>query len=173
MQVFSEHVPGDLEVTISEFLLGSEHGDYIALMAYIAESIEVDQALQEIRLMLRDRLKLATTLGYGPRFLHSTGQLHKGGPNSGLFLQFTMDHSEDADIPGKPYSFGMLQHAQHLGDFKALQEHGRRVIRIHLGNNPETKLRRLEHFLDVGIKSLPIAYRAAHETSGQGEKVAR
>jgi transaldolase/glucose-6-phosphate isomerase len=173
MQIFSEYVTGDLEVTISEFLLDSARGDYLALMAFLPEKPEMDRELQKIRLMLRDRLKLATTLGYGPRFLHSTGQLHKGGPNSGLFLQLTADHTADADIPGRSYSFGVLQHAQYLGDFEALQEHGRRVIRIHLGTNPVAKLKRLEHFLDVGVKSLPLAYRAAHESRRQGEKVAR
>jgi glucose-6-phosphate isomerase len=171
MQVFSDHVIGDLEVTISEFLLGAERGDYVALMAYLAESAGIDHVLQEIRQLLRDRLKLATTVGYGPRFLHSTGQLHKGGPNNGVFLQFTADHPEDADIPGEPYSFGVLQQAQYMGDFKALQDHGRRVIRIHLGLGAEAKLHTLKHFLDVGVKSLPLAHRAAHVTPSQGEAV--
>jgi glucose-6-phosphate isomerase len=173
MQVYSEDVTGDMEVTLSEFLLGADRGDYVALMAYLPESTGVDLVLQEIRQLLRDRLKLATTVGYGPRFLHSTGQLHKGGPNTGLFLQFTCDHAEDADVPGKPYSFEILQQAQYLGDFKALQDHGRRVIRVHLGLGPEAKLHTLKHFIDVGVKSLPIAYRAAHEPDRQGEKVAQ
>ncbi|MGD8552988.1 MAG: bifunctional transaldolase/phosoglucose isomerase [Anaerolineales bacterium] len=173
MQVFSDYVTGDLEVTISEFLLGAERGDYVALMAYLPETPGINHVLQEIRQLLRDQLKLATTVGYGPRFLHSTGQLHKGGPNNGLFLQFTADHPEDADIPGEPYSFGVLQQAQYMGDFKALQDHGRRVIRIHLGLDAEAKLHTLKHFLDVGIKSLPLAYRAAHATPSQGEAVAQ
>ncbi|MEJ2736328.1 MAG: transaldolase, partial [Anaerolineae bacterium] len=103
------------------------------LMAYLSETPAIDQALQAIRLRLRDRLKLATTLGYGPRFLHSTGQFHKGGPNTGLFLQLTADDAADAAVPGEPYGFGMLKRAQALGDLEALREHGRRVVRIHLG----------------------------------------
>jgi hypothetical protein len=83
---------------------------------------------------------IATTLGYGPRFLHSTGQLHKGGPDNGLFLQITADHTEDVSIPGEPYSFGVLADAQALGDLRALQDLGRSVIRLHLGAEVEDEL---------------------------------
>ncbi len=108
-------------------------GDYIALQAYLTETPETTQALQGLRKELRDGLGLATTLGYGPRFLHSTGQYHKGGPDTGLFLQLTADDAEDAPIPGVPYTFGDFKQAQALGDLEALQKHGRRVMRVHLG----------------------------------------
>jgi len=127
--------------TLDRFLAQATPGDYVALMAYLSETPAIDQALQVIRLKLRDRLKLATTLGYGPRFLHSTGQFHKGGPNTGLFLQLTADDTEDAAVPGEPYSFGVLKRAQALGDLEALRKHGRRVVRIHLGADIAAGLR--------------------------------
>lgn len=104
-------------------------------MAYLTEEPETERALQEMRLRIRNGLRLATTLGYGPRFLHSTGQYHKGGPNTGLFIQLTADDQEDVDVPGEPYTFGVLKQAQALGDLEALRKHGRRVVRIHLGGD--------------------------------------
>ena len=109
--------------------------DYIALMAYLEPTTEHDDALKAIRMSLRDGLGVATTLGYGPRFLHSTGQLHKGGPNHGLFIQITADDAVDVSIPGEPYSFSVLKRAQALGDLQSLQSKNRRVIRIHLATN--------------------------------------
>jgi hypothetical protein len=108
--------------------------------------------LRAIRLRLRDGLCLATTLGYGPRFLHSTGQFHKGGPNTGLFLQLTADDTEDADVPGEPYTFGVLKRAQALGDLEALRKHGRRVVRIHLGANAAEGLEVLQKVLEGVLK---------------------
>jgi transaldolase / glucose-6-phosphate isomerase len=129
--------------TIRRFVGQAAPGEYFALQAYLAETPAAERALQGIRLRLRDRFRLATTLGYGPRFLHSTGQYHKGGPNTGLFLQLTADDPDDLPIPGAPYTFGILKQAQALGDLQALIEHGRRVLRIHLGGNPELGLARL------------------------------
>jgi hypothetical protein len=123
----------------------------VALMAYLTEEPETEQALQAIRLRLRDGLCLATTLGYGPRFLHSTGQLHKGGTNTGLFLQLTADDTEDADVPGKPYTFGVLKRAQALGDLEALRKHGRRVVRIHLGHDISQGLAALQKALKTAL----------------------
>ena len=108
-------------------------GDYIALLAYIQRTPETQQQLQHIRLRLRDTRRVATTLGYGPRFQHSTGQLHKGGANNGVFLQFVARDAQDAAIPGQPYTFSILKQAQALGDLQALQAHERRAIRIDLG----------------------------------------
>jgi transaldolase/glucose-6-phosphate isomerase len=133
LSVYAEDAAPTVVETLDRFLAQATPGDYVALMAYLSETPAIDQALQVIRLKLRDRLKLATTLGYGPRFLHSTGQFHKGGPNTGLFLQLTADDTEDAAVPGEPYSFGVLKRAQALGDLEALRKHGRRVVRIHLG----------------------------------------
>ena len=133
--------------TLARFLAQAAPGDYVAMMAYLSETPSTDQALQAIRLKLRDRRKLATTLGYGPRFLHSTGQFHKGGPNTGLFLQLTADDTEDAAVPGEPYSFGVLKRAQALGDLEALRKHGRRVVRIHLGKDAGAGLKALAEAL--------------------------
>ncbi len=116
-------------------LLGQvKPGDYVALMAYIPPSAEHDRALTAIRLAIRDKYRVATTVGYGPRFLHSTGQLHKGGPNTGVFLQIVGDDPKDVPIPGAPYTFGVLKQAQALGDYQALRNHGRRVLRVQVAD---------------------------------------
>lgn len=128
---------------ISEHLSTVKAGDYIALLAYVQETAEHEELLQAIRLRLRDRFHVATTTGYGPRFLHSTGQLHKGGPDSGVFIQLTCDAKVDLPIPGEPYTFGILRQAQALGDFSALEKHGRRAIRIHLGSDVTAGLQKL------------------------------
>jgi hypothetical protein len=118
---------------LKTFLAQARPGEFFALQAYLPEEPKITQTLQAIRKQLRDRLGLATTLGYGPRFLHSTGQFHKGGPNTGLFLQLTADDAEDAPLPGTSYTFGLFKRAQALGDLEALKKHGRRVVRVHLG----------------------------------------
>jgi len=94
---------------------------------------------------------VATTLGYGPRFLHSTGQFHKGGSNIGLFLQLTMDDAVDAHIPGEPYTFSVFRQAQALGDLEALHRHSRRVVRIHLSGDVGEGLARLHQALEVAL----------------------
>jgi len=104
--------------------------------------------LTDLRRKVVERYYIATTFGYGPRFLHSTGQLHKGGPNTGLFLQVTADHEKDLSIPGKPYTFGVVADAQALGDLQALQSAGRRVIRIHLSQGGEAAIRQLASQLE-------------------------
>ena len=121
--------------------------DYIALLPYFLRTPERHNLLQSIRLSLRDRLKVATTLGYGPRYLHSTGQLHKGGPNTGVFIILTAYCAEDIAIPGQQYGFATLQRAQALGDFRSLNNKERRVIRIHLGRD-------IEHGLKTVVGSL-------------------
>jgi len=122
----------ELSAAIQSLLNQVKPGDYIALMAYIAPDPEHDAALGAIRLAIRDRYRVATTVGYGPRFLHSTGQLHKGGPNTGVFLQIVGDDVNDLAIPGEKFSFGVLKQAQALGDFQALRNHGRRVLRVQM-----------------------------------------
>ena len=112
-----------------------EPGDYFAIHAYLEMSSENHRLLQAIRERVRDRKRVATTLGYGPRFLHSTGQLHKGGPNRGVFLQLTADSPTDLHIPGQRLSFGQLNRFQASGDFEVLAEHGRRTLRVHLGRD--------------------------------------
>ena len=112
-------------------------GDYLAIMVYALQTPETDRALESLRRRVTDRYGISTTLGYGPRFLHSTGQLHKGGPGSGLFLQLTADHEDDLTIPGYPYTFATLVDAQALGDLEALRALGRRAARVHLGTDTE------------------------------------
>jgi transaldolase/glucose-6-phosphate isomerase len=109
-------------------------GDYVALNAYVEMSAANDAILQAIRHRIRDGRKVATTIGYGPRFLHSTGQLHKGGANIGVFLQITANDASDIAIPGEKYSFGVLKTAQQAGDFMALAKRGRRLVRVHLAD---------------------------------------
>lgn len=128
-------------------------GDYIAFLNYIEETPEVDQKLQEIRTHLRDTTRCATTIGYGPRFLHSTGQLHKGGPNTGVFFQLGAKDKVDFPIPGEAYSFSILKEAQALGDFRALKARGRRVVRIDLGDDLLMGLERLEQAIKSSGKS--------------------
>jgi transaldolase/glucose-6-phosphate isomerase len=107
-------------------------GDYIALMAYLAPTERHNELLEAIRQELRHATTRAVTLGYGPRFLHSTGQLHKGGPNNGVFIQITVENNEQVPIPGEPYDFMQLKRAEALGDMEALQAKKRRVVRFHL-----------------------------------------
>ena len=127
--------PGStLEAAIQALLGQVRAGDYVALLAFIAPTAEHDRALNAIRLAMRDRYHVATTVGYGPRYLHSTGQLHKGGPNTGLFLEVVGDDPDDLPIPGEKFTFGVLKQAQALGDFQALRNHGRRVLRIQIAD---------------------------------------
>jgi transaldolase/glucose-6-phosphate isomerase len=135
------------EASLSEFIaehLDRANGrDYIALLDYIQETAEHDELIQAIRTHLRDALHVATTTGYGPRFLHSTGQLHKGGPASGVFVQITADNAVDVPLPGEPFTFGVLKQAQALGDFQSLASRHRRAIRVHLGTDVASGLRTL------------------------------
>jgi transaldolase/glucose-6-phosphate isomerase len=122
-------------------------GDYVAFLDYIEELPELDRKLLEIRTSVRDRAKCATTNGYGPRFLHSTGQLHKGGPNTGVFFQIEAKDKTDLPVPGEPYTFSILKQAQALGDFRALRTRGRRAVRIDLGDDPAASLDRLHQVI--------------------------
>ncbi len=153
LDLYARKAGQTIEETIRSFFDEVNPGDYLAIQAYLPEAPAMDRALQKIRLRLRDRLRIATTIGYGPRFLHSTGQYHKGGPNTGLFLQLTADDPEDAAIPGAPYPFGMLKQAQALGDLQALLQHGREVLRIHLGADPIRGLAELDEIIADSLQS--------------------
>jgi transaldolase/glucose-6-phosphate isomerase len=118
-------------------------GDYFALLGYIPMNAQNEKALQTIRTSVRDAKKVATCLGFGPRFLHSTGQAYKGGPNSGVFLQITCDDASDLAVPGQKYTFGVVKAAQARGDFAVLAERGRRALRVHLGKNLKSGLNAL------------------------------
>ena len=127
-------------------------GDYIALLAYITRSAAHIEALQGMRRKLRDRKKTATCLGFGPRFLHSTGQAYKGGPNSGVFLQITCADAADLPVPGAKYTFGIVKAAQARGDFDVLAERGRRALRVHLPADVDAGLRTLARALDAALQ---------------------
>jgi transaldolase / glucose-6-phosphate isomerase len=118
-------------------------GDYFALLAYIQMDEEHETQLQKLRQALRDKKRVATCLEFGPRFLHSTGQAYKGGPNSGVFLQLTCDDAADLPVPGQTYTFGVVKAAQARGDFQVLAERGRRALRLHLGKDLASGLNRL------------------------------
>ena len=118
-------------------------GDYFALLGYVEMKAEHERILEGIRRMVRDSKKVATCVGFGPRFLHSTGQAYKGGPNSGVFLQITCDDAADLDVPGRKYTFGVVKAAQASGDFQVLTERGRRALRVHLSGDATTALSRL------------------------------
>ncbi len=119
-------------------------GDYFALLGYIQMTADHEEALQSMRVQVRDRKRVATCLGFGPRFLHSTGQAYKGGPNSGVFLQVTCDDAQDVPIPGQKYTFGIVKAAQARGDFDVLAERKRRALRVHLPANLADALPKLE-----------------------------
>ena len=118
-------------------------GDYVPLLAYIDRNESNTEALQSIRRMIRDRTKAATCVGFGPRFLHSTGQAYKGGPNSGVVIQITSDDAQDLAVPGQTYTFGVVKAAQARGDIDVLAERGRRVLRIHLPADVEAGMKTL------------------------------
>ena len=127
----------ETSASLVELLAQVKPGDYLAIMAYLRQTPELDDALDSFRRRVVERYGIATTAGYGPRYLHSTGQLHKGGPASGVFLQITASHEHDIPIPGAAYTFGTLADAQALGDLEALQALGRRTARIHFGSSNE------------------------------------
>jgi Phosphoglucose isomerase len=120
------------EGSVDELLAQAREGDYVCVQAFIPPSPESDARIDSLVRELRSRTGLVVTHGYGPRYLHSTGQLHKGGPNTGLFLQFVDDGGEELPIPGRPFGFRRLIRAQAAGDFESLKERGRRVARIHI-----------------------------------------
>lgn len=129
-------IPADnLEIVLSEFLSLLDAGKYLSVMAFIPFSEEVEISIEKFKTDLRNKFHIAVTSGFGPRFLHSTGQLHKGDGNEGVFIQLTSDPVNDLEVPGKGYSFGTLITAQAQGDLKALKNNGRNVIRFHLSGN--------------------------------------
>lgn len=141
---------GTLESALQAFFRTVQPGDYVSFLGYVPSIGEHEELIQDARLAVRDTLKVATTFGYGPRFLHSTGQLHKGGPNRGLYVKITCDPRHDLPIPGEGYTFGTLIRAQAVGDLQSLHQHGRPALRLHI---------RGDHA--VGIEHIRAAIRAA------------
>jgi transaldolase/glucose-6-phosphate isomerase len=127
-------------------------GDYVAITQYIDERPARDTSIQAMRTAVRDKLKVATTTGYGPRFLHSTGQLHKGGSDEGVFLQLTANDGEDVPIPGQPFGYAVLVEAQALGDFQSLAKRHRRAMNVHLGADVDKGLATLKSLLADALK---------------------
>jgi len=127
-------------------------GDYFGLLAYVEMNAAHDAALTKARLRVRDTRQVATCLGFGPRFLHSTGQDYKGGPNSGVFLQITCDDAKDVAVPGQKYTFGVVKAAQARGDFAVLAERGRRALRVHLGADVAAGLETLGASIDKALR---------------------
>ena len=130
---------GDLK----ELLDGAEPPHYVAIMGYVKPSAEFDAAIAELRQAIRDRTKATTTFGYGPRFLHSTGQMHKGGPKTGLFVQLVSEGDEDAEIPEAGYTFGHLKKAQAIGDLQTLRDHGLPAVQVRLEGDLAEAVRKL------------------------------
>jgi hypothetical protein len=128
-------------------------GDYFALLAYVEMNSEHAEKLQTIRHAVRDQRRVATCLGFGPRFLHSTGQAYKGGPNSGVFLQITCDDAVDLPVPGQKYSFSVVKAAQARGDFQVLAERKRRALRVHLPADVKTGLEKLNKAMKEALSS--------------------
>ena len=148
-ETWSIDEPETLAQALKDWLGQAKPGDYIALQAYLPPSQETTEALQSVRFKLLKRTQLATTLGYGPRFLHSTGQLHKGGPNSGLFLQIVDEPDMDLPVPETDYSFKNLIKAQAVGDYRALKQRGRRILRVNLKSDVSSGLRKLSESIRI------------------------
>jgi transaldolase / glucose-6-phosphate isomerase len=136
-----------LASSLKAHLARAHDGDYCALLAYVAQNEGYRDTLQDIRSMIRDSKRVATCLGFGPRFLHSTGQAYKGGPNTGVFLQITAEHAQDLPVPNHKYSFGAVIDATARGDFAVLNERGRRALHVHLGADVAGGLARLKDAL--------------------------
>ncbi len=140
-----------IEAVLRAHLARLKPGDYFAVNAYLERNQVNRDELQAMRHAVRDGMRVATTLGFGPRFLHSTGQLHKGGPNTGVFLQITSDDDEEIPIPGRGLGFGVLNRAQALGDFDVLADRDRRILRVHLGAGLAQLRTAVQHALGTGL----------------------
>jgi glucose-6-phosphate isomerase/transaldolase/glucose-6-phosphate isomerase len=144
--------PGPPAECLGRFFRRRQPGDYLALLSFLPRTAACDEAVAALRARLAARLGLPTMAQVGPRYLHSTGQLFKGGPNTGLFLLLTADEGEDLPIPGEPYTFGILKRAQALGDFEAMQQKGRRILRLHLRGGLERARQELSRLLDDALR---------------------
>jgi transaldolase/glucose-6-phosphate isomerase len=143
---------GEAGAPIADLLRHARPGGYFTIMAYVTRTDASEEAMRRIRTRVRDTTRLATTAGYGPRFLHSTGQLHKGGPPVGLFLQVVQGDAEDVPVPGEPYGFSTLKQAQALGDLRSLESRNLPVLRVHLGDRPEQGWQELAAAVDEAVR---------------------
>src|SRR6185369_11363401 len=152
IKVFGPTAGATLADSLRAHLNSIQANDYFALLAYIEMNLAHEAVLTAMRQRVRDTRRVATCLGFGPRFLHSTGQAYKGGPNSGVFLQITADDARDLAIPGAKYTFGIVKAAQARGDLAVLRERGRRALRIHLGADVDGGLKKLAAALDRALQ---------------------
>jgi hypothetical protein len=145
LQTIQQHITAEakLENYLAAYLNQIKLGDYVDISAFIENSNENFVLLQQIREIIRDAKKVATCLGFGPRFLHSTGQVYKGGPNTGVFLQLTAEYTDDIQVPGHKYTFGTVIAAQAQADFEVLSARSRRILQINLGKNISQSLQHL------------------------------
>ena len=142
----------DLASWLKAHLARIKAGDYVATLAYLDRSDANIAAIQSIRMAIRDSKQAATCVGFGPRFLHSTGQAYKGGPNNGVFLQITSDNAADLDVPGQKISFGVIEAAQARGDFDVLAERGRRALRLHITGDVANGLAAIDAAVQSALK---------------------
>ena len=156
VQLYADVATGNTKLVtdvVRAHLARTKPGDYVAMLAYVEETPEINEAIEVFRNSVWRATSCATTTGYGPRFLHSTGQLHKGGPDSGVFIQLTAPDSTDLPVPGEPYSFSILKEAQAQGDFESLLSHGRRAIRVDMGAGVIKGLARLRELVEDIIET--------------------
>ena len=137
---------------IAALLKQAKRGAYFAIMAYTARTPRSEAAIAAIRKSVRDKKQIATTAGYGPRFLHSTGQLHKGGPKTGIFLQVVQEDARDVPVPGQPYTFSVLKQAQAIGDMQSLTSRRLPVLRVTLGREPAAGWRALTAAVKAAVR---------------------
>jgi transaldolase/glucose-6-phosphate isomerase len=142
----------DVASIIKAHLAGIKENDYAAILAYVLMNQKHTEQLQAIRGKIREKKKVATCLGFGPRFLHSTGQAYKGGPNSGVIVQITCDDAIELPVPQQKYSFGVVKAAQARGDFQVLSDRGRRALRVHLGKDVDAGLKKLDELVSAALK---------------------
>ena len=154
-----ETISTDIDAAVGRLVAQLGPGGYFAITAYTPDTAAASEAFATIRKLVRDATGVATTLGFGPRFLHSTGQLHKGGPAGGVFLQVTSQDVADIAIPEKPYSFGQLKRAQAIGDLQSLVKHGRSALRVHLGVDEGEGLRQLVRAVEAATAQARAAGR--------------
>jgi transaldolase/glucose-6-phosphate isomerase len=154
VRYYGDVTGADATGVLQAFFAQAQPGNFMTLQAYLHENESLNKSLAEFRQLVQDKLRIATTSGYGPRFLHSTGQYHKGGPNVGLFVQFTADHPQDLPLPGRTYTFGTFENAQAQGDLQALRDNDRRALHIHLGPNPEQGLQTVLAGLKAALAQL-------------------
>jgi transaldolase/glucose-6-phosphate isomerase len=147
---------GTLNSALRAFFSTVNPGDYVAFLAYVPSIGEHEELFLDTRLAVRDTLRVATTFGYGPRYLHSTGQLHKGGANKGVFIQITCDPRSDLPIPGQNFTFGTLTRAQSMGDMQSLRKHGRRAIRLHIKGDHSLGIEQVRQAIRSSLEGLGI-----------------